>query len=119
MATTERSASPLVPSPPPEISAADAARIAREQFGLVADAEPLGSNQDRNFALTGPDGARRLLKIANAGTSVAELEAQSLATRLVAATAAGIRVPLALDPETGAAAEAGTSTVRIVEHEGQ
>jgi len=119
MATTDRTASPLVPSPPPEISAADAARIVREQFGLVADAEPLGSNQDRNFVLTAEDGAHRLLKIANPGTSVAELDAQSVATRLVAATAAGIRVPLALDPETGTAAEAGASTVRVVEHDGQ
>jgi 4-aminobutyrate aminotransferase-like enzyme/Ser/Thr protein kinase RdoA (MazF antagonist) len=119
MASTDQSASALVPPPPPEISAADAARFAREHFGLVVEAEALGSNQDRNFLLTAIDGPRRLLKIANPGTSAAELEAQSAATRLVSAAAPGVRVPLALDPVTGAAAEAGATTVRAVEHEGR
>ena len=86
---------------------------------MVASAETLGSHQDHNFLLTSTDGAHRLLKVANPGTSVAELEAQSVAARLVAGAAPRIRVPLALDPETGADSETGASTVRVLEHEGQ
>jgi len=119
MTGTGRSTSPLVPPPPPAISAADASRLARDHFRVVASAEPLGSHQDRNFLLTSTDGAHRLFKIANPGTSVAELEAQSVATRLVAEAAPWIRVPLVLDPETGADSETGASTVPVLEHEGQ
>ena len=119
MTNTGRSTSPLVPPPPPAISAADASRLARDHFRVVASAETLGSHQDHNFLLTSTDGAHRLLKVANPGTSVAELEAQSVAARLVAGAAPRIRVPLALDPETGADSETGASTVRVLEHEGQ
>ncbi|MDQ0575926.1 aminotransferase [Agromyces albus] len=82
----------LVQPSPPEISETDAASIARELFGIAASARTLGSHQDRNFLLESEQG-RVLLKIANPGTSVEELEAQSRATEHLAAREPTLRVP--------------------------
>ncbi|MBO1902065.1 aminotransferase [Leucobacter weissii] len=49
----------------PEVSERDAETIARECYGIAAAAAELGSNQDRNFLLTEPDGARSVLRIDN------------------------------------------------------
>ncbi|MFD5599859.1 aminotransferase [Leucobacter sp. NPDC058333] len=59
---TESSTSGLVR---PNVSAADAETIARECYGLEVTARELGSNQDRNFALTATDGSRSVLRIDN------------------------------------------------------
>ena len=40
-------------------------RLAREQFGLRAEAEALPSERDQNFVLRRDDGRRFVLKIAN------------------------------------------------------
>ena len=82
----------LVQPTPPELTAADAAGIARELFGVEAAARSLGSHQDRNFLLEGADGPL-LLKIANPATTAEELEAQSLAADRVAELAPAVRVP--------------------------
>jgi 4-aminobutyrate aminotransferase-like enzyme/Ser/Thr protein kinase RdoA (MazF antagonist) len=49
----------------PEVSEADAVVIAEECFGLTVTAAELGSNQDRNFLLTEPDGTRSVLRVDN------------------------------------------------------
>jgi 4-aminobutyrate aminotransferase-like enzyme len=68
----------------PRFDAAAAARLARELYGLEADASPLPSERDQNFLLTvtGPSarasrGDRFVLKIANAAEEPALLEAQN------------------------------------------
>lgn len=117
----------VVQPTPPELSAADAARIAAEAFGLVAVATPLGSHQDRNFLLTvsaaSADAgagagahraadARMLLKVANPGTSPVELECQSAAAERIAQVAPDVRVPRSRRGDTGA-------TAMAVEHDGE
>ncbi|WP_308798891.1 aminotransferase [Agromyces silvae] len=113
----------VVQPTPPDLSAADAARIAAEAFGLAAEATTLGSHQDRNFLLTLTDGdepvrdddragRRCLLKVANPGTSAVELECQSAAADRIAQRAPGVRVPRSRPGATGA-------TAMAIEHEGE
>src|SRR4051812_46287836 len=90
---TGRLVSDLVQPTPPPISDAQAAALARETFGIEARARSLGSHQDRNFLLQSAFG-RSLLKIANPGTSVPELLAQSRAAAHLAERERGLRAPL-------------------------
>lgn len=94
----------LVSSAPPALSEADAARLARDLFGVHGTARSLGSNQDLNFVVASAEAAPRLLKIANPGTTAPELEAQSRAAAVLAA--AGIRAPQAVAARDGGTARA-------------
>lgn len=78
----------------PDVSAGDAARIARECYGIDAVAHELGSNQDRNFVLVEPDGARSVLRVDNPVFGGDAREAQHVA--LDAYRAAGVPVPAVL-----------------------
>ena len=49
----------------PDVTETDAARIARERYGIEATAAELGSNQDRNFVLVEADGTRSVLRVDN------------------------------------------------------
>lgn len=109
----------LVQPTPPDLSTDDAAAIAEELFGVAASARSLGSHQDRNFLLEG-DGGPLLLKIANPGTTAAELEAQSLAADRVAELAPRVRVPRSRRDSEGAGGGAGpAASVRSFEFDGQ
>lgn len=99
---------PLVQPAPPAISAADAARIAGDGWGIAGSARALGSHQDRNFLLTRPDGPDLLLKIANPSVTRAETEAQSSAAALIA-DRCGVRAPRALPLAAGG----GGSTLAV------
>src|SRR6185503_19838820 len=62
----------------PRLSPADAARLARDHFGIDGCATELTSERDQNFLIDSP--ARRIvLKIANASEDRAMLEAQQRA----------------------------------------
>ena len=74
----------------PNVSEVDAAAIARECFGIEAEAHELGSNQDRNFVLLGADGGRSVLRVDNPVFGDAERDAQHAA--LDAYRAAGVPV---------------------------
>lgn len=71
----------------PQFALADAARLARDLYGLDAAASSLPSERDQNFLLVskgdlgtrGPGTARYVLKIANAAENRAMLEAQNAA----------------------------------------
>ncbi len=71
----------------PVVSVEDAARVARERWGVEGDVVELGSNQDRNFRI----GVGHVLKVANAATDPAELEAQNASMDVLAD--AGLRAP--------------------------
>ncbi|OAN33676.1 aminotransferase [Microbacterium sp. H83] len=75
----------------PDVSTADAAEIARDCYGIAATAAELGSNQDRNFVLTEPDGSRSVLRIDNEVFEDAGRDAQHAA--LDAYRSAGVPVP--------------------------
>ena len=68
----------------PRFDAQQAARIARESFGIDGTAEPLPSERDQNFLLTNGSGARQVLKIANACERRELLDAQQAALAHVA-----------------------------------
>ena len=84
----------------PDVSTADAARIALDCYGITASAQELGSNQDRNFLLTAEDGAKSVLRIDNAVFGDAARDAQHAA--LDAYRGAGVRVPAVLPGLDGA-----------------
>lgn len=74
----------------PEVSEADAARIAFEHYGIEVVATELGSNQDRNFLLIEASGAKSVLRVDNPVFEDDGREAQHLA--LDAYRAAGVTV---------------------------
>jgi 4-aminobutyrate aminotransferase-like enzyme/Ser/Thr protein kinase RdoA (MazF antagonist) len=63
----------------PRLDPAEASALAREHYGIEAVAEPLPSERDQNFVLSGTAGSRFVLKLANAGELPAMIEAQQLA----------------------------------------
>lgn len=84
----------------PDVSAADAERIALDCYGIGAIATELGSNQDRNFLLTQDDGTRSVLRIDNPVFGDEARDAQHAA--LEAYRNAGVAVPSVLPGSDGA-----------------
>ncbi|WP_431073774.1 aminotransferase [Microbacterium phyllosphaerae] len=84
----------------PDVSAADAAAIARERYGIEVVASELGSNQDRNFVLVETDGSRSVLRVDNPVFGDDARDAQHQA--LEAYRAAGVPVPAVLPGADGA-----------------
>ena len=84
----------------PAVTEADAVRIARECYGVTAVATELGSNQDRNFVLTEPDGSRTVLRVDNPVFSDEARDAQHAALEAYRRT--GVAVPSALPGLDGA-----------------
>jgi 4-aminobutyrate aminotransferase-like enzyme/Ser/Thr protein kinase RdoA (MazF antagonist) len=68
----------------PRFDVDEAVRLARDLYGLDAEASALPSERDQNFKLDTPDGCF-VLKIANASESRVMLEAQNAAMQQVAA----------------------------------
>ncbi|MFF0473921.1 aminotransferase [Streptomyces sp. NPDC004284] len=109
--------------PAPRVTEAEARRIAAEVFGLAAHADALGSQQDTNFLLRGPDGTpAAVLKIANPAFGTTEIEAQDAAADLVAAAHPTLRVATVLRDSDGARQAAtvdtaeGPLTARLLRH---
>ncbi|HUQ79856.1 MAG TPA: aminotransferase class III-fold pyridoxal phosphate-dependent enzyme [Gemmatimonadaceae bacterium] len=86
---------PIMLNDAPRFDATDAARIARDVYGIDVSAQPLTSERDQNFLLTDHAGARRVLKIANATERREILEAQQAAMAHVARHVASCPRPLA------------------------
>ena len=63
----------------PPFDETDGRRLAEDLFGRSGDATELGSHQDRNFLITGADGGRSVLKIANPHFGHDSLEMQNAA----------------------------------------
>ena len=94
--------------PVPAVTSARAREIAATYFGMAADVDPLGSQQDANFLLRGPSGEPvGVLKIANPAFSRAELEAQDGAAAFIAAVE-NIRTAVNVAPD---AADSGIAEV--------
>ncbi len=85
----------------PRFDTHDAARLARELFGISGNATRLTSERDQNFLIETPDGVRAVLKVANAAERVELLEAQQRALGHIA-PAFG-RVPNVLATTAGGA----------------
>ncbi len=94
--------------PVPAVTPAQARQIAAAQFGIEAQVDPLGSQQDANFLLRDSSGEPMgVLKIANPAFSRAELEAQDAAAAFIAA-GENIRTAVNVAPD---AADSGIADV--------
>jgi len=89
--------------PAPRVSAAEATWIAGARFGINATAHTLGSQQDQNFLLrgSGADQPIGVLKLANAAVGLQEIEAQIVASELLAQQLPGIRIATTLSDAAG------------------
>ena len=93
------------------VAAADAARIARQRFGIDARATALPGELDLNFALDGP-GGRHVLKLYAPGTEERSLDLQDAALEHLAGLAVVPRLVRTVD---GAArTEADNRPVRVL-----
>ena len=107
--------------PAPQVSEAQAEEILATHYGLRARATSLGSNQDKNFVVTGPDGEIvGVLKIANPAFNATEIEAQDLAAERIAEAEPTLRMAVPLPNLAGQKCTAitglvdGTAYVRLL-----
>jgi hypothetical protein len=75
--------------------------VARERYGLEADATRLTGERDENFRLTLPDGTEYVLKIANSAESAAATDLQVAALLHIESTEAELPVPRILRTPEG------------------
>ncbi|MGX9787396.1 aminotransferase [Mycobacterium sp. MMS18-G62] len=109
--------------PAPQVSEAQAREILAAHYGLQALATSLGSQQDKNFVVTGSDGAIvGVLKIANPAFNALEIEAQDLAAQRIADAEPALRIAVPLPNEGGQKCTAvtglvdGTAYVRLLRY---
>lgn len=103
----------------PRFSLDDAAALAQTLFGLHAAAAALPSERDQNFRLHTADGARFVLKIANAAESRAVLDAENAALRALASAGRTPRlIPTLTGADVGETATGGAHGhfVRLISH---
>jgi 4-aminobutyrate aminotransferase-like enzyme/Ser/Thr protein kinase RdoA (MazF antagonist) len=93
--------------PATPVSPEEAVTLAREVFGVVGTAAPLGSNQETNLRIDGADGHRYVLKIANPAFGHEVLDLQNKAMQHVARARTGLRAPVPV------AALDGSDLVRV------
>ncbi|CAA0131956.1 5-aminovalerate aminotransferase DavT [Mycolicibacterium vanbaalenii] len=88
--------------PAPRVSETQAQQILSTHYGLTARVVSLGSQQDRNFVVTGDDGTGLgVLKVANTAFTPVELAAQDAAARLIDEAEPDLRVAVPLDNSAG------------------
>lgn len=92
-ATPTTAANPVFTTTAPQVSAVDVADIARRYYGLDVEVHPLTSERDSNFQITASNGAKYVLKIANAAEPVAVTEFQNRALLHIATAAPALAVP--------------------------
>ncbi|GLV73411.1 aminotransferase [Streptomyces hygroscopicus] len=107
----------------PQVTPAQAERIASLHLGITARAEALGSQQDANFLLRGKDGTpAAVLKIANPAFGPTEVEAQDAAADLIASVHPELRVATVLRRPDGSPrcarvdTEEGPVVARLLRH---
>jgi 4-aminobutyrate aminotransferase-like enzyme/Ser/Thr protein kinase RdoA (MazF antagonist) len=86
----------------PRVSEADAAKIARDLYGLEISAAALPSERDQNFLLTTATGDKFVLKIANAEEDYEFLGMQNQLIRFLAAAKIDLQFPQIVQTESGA-----------------
>ncbi len=70
----------------PRLNLQDAARLARDLYGITASASPLPSERDQNFLLHRADRTRMVLKVANAAETLQVLDAENQVMKRLAET---------------------------------
>ena len=107
----------------PQVSEAQAEELLASHYGLRARATSLGSQQDKNFVVTGPDGEIvGVLKIANPAFNATEIEAQDQAADRIAEAEPSLRVAVPVPNRAGQKCTAitglvdGTAYVRLLRY---
>jgi 4-aminobutyrate aminotransferase-like enzyme len=85
----------------PKFTGVDAARLARDIYGLSLAAEPLPSERDQNFLLRDAAGPRFVLKIANRDEALEVLDLQNKLLAQLAAIATGLAFPRLVAARSG------------------
>jgi 4-aminobutyrate aminotransferase-like enzyme/Ser/Thr protein kinase RdoA (MazF antagonist) len=88
---------------PPPVTLADAERLARELYGIEAQARALPGERDRNFRLSATDGRRFVLKVVDPEADQATLDCQRQVLRHLAAQAPSLPVPRIIAARDGSA----------------
>ncbi|MDT5210392.1 MAG: hypothetical protein QOF67_2807 [Mycobacterium sp.] len=109
--------------PAPQVSESQAEEILASHYGLRARATSLGSQQDKNFVVNGPDGEIvGVVKIANPAFNAIEIEAQDLAADRIAEAEPTLRVAVGVPNIAGQKYTAitglvdGTAYVRLLRY---
>ena len=92
-------------SDPPDCSREEAARIARDLFGLEGELEAKRGERDRNFRVRATDGRDVILKLANEAEDPGVIDLQIQALLHVEKHAPGLPVPRVVRSVNGAAVE--------------
>jgi len=103
--------------PPTRATAEDAARLARDLYGLVVRACPLTSEYDDNFRLEAADGTARILKVMHPMREPGFVDMQCAALMAVAARDAELPVPSVIPDRNGrpwSTAAVGDGRPRVV-----
>jgi len=87
--------------PPTRVTAEEAARLARDLYGLEARACPLPSEYDDNFRLEAADGSVRVLKIMHPMRDPGFVDMQSSALRTIAERDPELPVPAVIPDRSG------------------
>jgi 4-aminobutyrate aminotransferase-like enzyme/Ser/Thr protein kinase RdoA (MazF antagonist) len=99
---------------PPSLTADDAARIARDVYGVIGDVRALVSERDQNFAIREPNGTGWVLKVSNAAEDPAVVEMEVAAVERIVAVDPSLPVPRARPSLEGA--PVATATVDGLPH---
>ncbi|MBS1845641.1 MAG: phosphotransferase, partial [Actinobacteria bacterium] len=96
-------------SPNPAFDLATAERLLYSEWGIEGTVSELVSTQDQNFRVRARDGRQYVFKVSNASATTADLEAQDVAMRHVAARPSGFDAPVPVAARDGR---------NLVSHEG-
>jgi len=103
----------VLDAPVPPVSAAQAAALARDHFGLDAQVTPLTGERDRNFHLAAADGQEYVLKVVHPAEDPAVTDFQARALLHLASADPGLPVPR-VRPPLAVRWEAPDGTARLV-----
>jgi 4-aminobutyrate aminotransferase-like enzyme/Ser/Thr protein kinase RdoA (MazF antagonist) len=110
----EKAFSADLSSPNPEMSAAAAAALLRDAWGIEAEVEQIASTQDQNFRVRSRCRGDFVLKFVNASVARADVELEVTAMRHLADTAPGFAVPMPVETVDGQwVIESGDHLVRL------
>ncbi|MCQ4160444.1 phosphotransferase [Roseomonas sp. GC11] len=96
----------VLDTPAPAVSLEEAARLAREAFGITGEVHPLTGERDRNFHLRGADGRDYALRVINPAEEPGVSDFQSRALLHLGEAGPDLPVPRLHRPLSGAAPEA-------------
>ena len=98
----------------PRLTGADASALARELYGLAAEATELPSERDQNFRLCDASGAQFVLKIANSQESADVLDLQNQALSFLANSVASLEWPRVVASRHGRTIEDAGHLLRLL-----